>query len=260
MEKIKYTLFILSLLILANDVFGQRMGIGQYQQEYDNSGGVIKIGVNLGIMFPEADLKERYGRYNSVGVELDYHFPKSTWSLGVGANHNFGQVVKDDVISPLRDSLGDIIGLNRSLTSFVIRQRGWHFYLKIDKLFFADEFKKSGLLVSLRPGFYLHKVRLQDEENAVPQVFGQYKAGYDRLSYGPSLTEFIGYQFMSDKRTFNFYVGVEATQAFTMERRNYFFNQPGVEIPKERFDFAYGIRAGWILPIYIVSESVKLYY
>lgn len=260
MKKIRYILLTLSVLMAANLVNGQRMGVGQYQVEYDNSPGAIKIGINLGVMFPGADFKERYGRYNSVGIELDYHFPKSTWAIGAGAHHNFGQIVKDDVVSNLRDSSGEIVGLNRSLTSFVIRQRGWHFYLKLDKLFFADEYKKSGLLVSLRPGIFLHNVRLQDEDNAVPHVFGEYKGGYDRLAYGPSISEFVGYQFMSRKRTFNFYIGLEATQAFTMEKRNAFFNQPGVEIPKERFDLAYGIRAGWILPLYLVSDTSKLYY
>jgi hypothetical protein len=229
-------------------------------QSYDNEGRAIKLGFHLGFMQPGHDLKERYGAFNAIGVEADYHFKESPWALGFGFAHTFGQNVKDDVVSNLRDSNGEIIGLNKAYTAFVIRQRGWHFFAKIDRIFFADASGKSGLLLSLRPGIYQHYVRLQDEENAVPQVLGEYKQGYDRLAWGPSFTQFIGYQYMSPRRTFNFYLGLETTQAFALERRTFFFNRPGQSIEPKRFDSAFGLKAGWILPLYFVSDPSALFY
>jgi hypothetical protein len=259
----KHSIFIWFLLVYS--LLSATVGYGQRQrsdllQEYDNEGKAIKMGFHLGFMLPGHDLKDRYGSFNAIGMEVDYHFNESPWALGFGFAHTFGQNVKDDVVSNLRDSNGEIIGLNKAYTAFVIRQRGWHFFAKIDRLLFADASGKTGLLVSLRPGIYQHYVRLQDEENAVPQVLGEYKQGYDRLAFGPSFTQFIGYQYMSPRRTFNFYIGVETTQAFTLEKRSFFFNRPGEFIEPKRLDTVFGLKAGWILPLYFVSDPSTLFY
>ncbi len=260
MMKLAKSIFVLILVvILGGTIQAQRRGSTMIQ-EYDNSGAAIKMGFHLGFMFPTHDFADRYGRFNTVGMDIDFNFPESKWAVGLGFYHQFGQTVKDDVLENMRDENGEVIGINKSLATIVLRQRGWHFYGKIDRVFFADASNKSGLLVSLRPGFFQHYVRLQDEDNSVPHVRGEYKAGYDRMVFGPSLTQFVGYQFMSNKRTFNFYIGVEATQAFTMERRDFFFNRPGEIIPKDRFDAAFGLKAGWILPIYIESNPTELFY
>lgn len=259
MKGIKYITVILFVALFAGQITAQRR-MPSITKEYDNSGSALKMGFHLGFMFPGHDFAERYGRFNTVGVDIDFNLPDSKWAIGLGLYHQFGQNVKDDVLENLRDRNGEVIGLNKALATIVLRQRGWHFYGKIDRLFFAGASYKTGLLVSLRPGFFQHYVRLQDEDNAVPHVRGEYKAGYDRMVFGPSLTQFIGYQYMSPKRTFNFYAGIEATQAFTMERRDYFFSRPGEVIPKDRFDSTFGFKIGWILPIYFVSNPSEIFY
>ena len=53
----------------------------------------------------------------------------------------------------------------------------------------------------------------------------EYKKGYDRLTNGPAITEGISYLHCGSKRLINFSLGLECTQGFTQNRRDYNFDQ-----------------------------------
>jgi hypothetical protein len=55
----------------------------------------------------------------------------------------------------------------------------------------------------------------------------------------------------------NFYIGIELMQAFTMNRRSYNFDTMETDYTK-RTDLLFGLRAGWILPLY--ARAPKAYY
>ena len=63
---------------------------------------------------------------------------------------------------------------------------------------------------------------------------------------------------LDNKNTFNFYIGLEFYQAWTMNRRDFNFDTMECD-DTERNDYLFGIRAGWILPIY-QKEPNKYYY
>ena len=73
----------------------------------------------------------------------------------------------------------------------------------------------SGIIVSGGIGILQHKILIDFRDAQIPQLGEEYKKGYDRLSYGLALNQFVGYVFFGNKKLINFYAGVELTQAWT---------------------------------------------
>lgn len=76
---------------------------------------------------------------------------------------------------------GDIIGNDRLLASVVLRKRGYYFGGLVGKLFTFNE-KRSGIRLTLGAGLLRHWIRIQDDNSSVPELTGDYKKGYDRLT------------------------------------------------------------------------------
>jgi hypothetical protein len=96
------------------------------------------------------------------------------------------------------------------------------------------------------------------QHETAPQITGDYAKGYDRLTAGFNLNQFIGYYFMSKSRVLNFYAGFEFYQAFTKSRRDYIFDLMQKD-ESNHFDLFYGIKVGWMIPIYNRAPD-KYYY
>src|SRR5688572_23891874 len=104
-------------------------------------------------------------------------------------------------------------------------------------------------MITVSTGFIQHKIRIETIGNAVPELRHDYKKGYDHLTNGWHLSEFIGYTYFSNRQLVNFYGGFELTQGFTANRRDYNFDNLG-NSDKNRLDLLYGFKLGWILPLY----------
>jgi hypothetical protein len=92
-----------------------------------------------------------------------------------------------------------------------------------------------------------------------PQLAGDLKKGYDRLTNGPSVSEYFGYTYLSNNRLLNFFVGLECSQAFTKDRRIWDYQMMKPD-DSQRLDLLYGLRAGWILPLYKRVPKAYYYY
>ena len=119
--------------------------------------------------------------------------------------------------------------------------------------------KNSGLLLMGGLGFLQHRIRIENLDNRVPNLNDDYVKGYDRLSNGFAAHQFIGYMHLSNSRRLNFYVGFELNQAWTQNRRGYNFDKQQVDKEK-RLDLLYGIKVGWILPLYPKGAQKYFYY
>jgi hypothetical protein len=118
--------------------------------------------------------------------------------------------------------------------------------------------QNCGILLTLEPGFIQHKLKITTSSaNNVPQIEGDYAKGYDKLHNGFSLSEFLGYMYMGNKRLVSFYAGFEFTQAFTKCRRDYDFKSRTRDT-EQKYDFFYSIRVGWLIPLY--KRAPKGYY
>jgi hypothetical protein len=104
-------------------------------------------------------------------------------------------------------------------------------------------------MISIGGGYLQHKIKLYDAQQKIAAIKGDLVYGYDRLTSGFSLKQFVGYLFLSENRFVNFYAGIESYQAFTKSVRKFNYDT-GLPDTDGRVDLLTGIRLGWILPLY----------
>lgn len=233
---------------------------GQQMEYSSNEGVILAVPLTYGFQVPGGDLADRFGvNFNaSTGLQL---FLKSNWMLELEGQFLFGQEVKTDVLAPLRSLEGYIFADDGGPAEVKLRERGFWAGASIGKLFsLVSDNPRSGLRISLGAGLLQHKIRIQNDPQAfVPSLRTDYKKGYDRLTNGLALKEFIGYQHFSLHRRINFYAGVELLQGFTQSRRDWNTDQMAAE-NTPRLDLLFGIRLGWVLPFYLGSGDEAIYY
>ncbi len=240
------------LLVIPMFVFGQ--------QVRNNDVNVVNLGFEYGFHTPGGDLKDRFGWGSMLGGELEYLL-KSNWSISIDASYIFGRRVFEDPINPLKGVDSLLIGNNFSQATIFLRQRGFYTGVSVGKLFpVSKRNKKSGIKVDLGVGLFQHKIRIQDDpESFVPILSGDYKKGYDRLTNGLALRQFVGYQHLANNRLLNVYAGFEFTQAFTQNRRTTNFDTMAPDNTK-RLDLLSSFKVGWILPFYIGEKGEEIFY
>jgi hypothetical protein len=101
-----------------------------------------------------------------------------------------------------------------------------------------------------------HKIRIEVVDNTIPQLFGDYKKGYDRLTNGIALSQYVGYFYMGNRRTVNFSLGLEIMEAFTKNRRDYNFDTMEKD-DHLRMDLLIGLRLNWSIPFYSKNKLGK---
>ena len=227
-------------------------------QEDEKALTALALKFNYGVQIPAGDLSERFGSNFVLGLGAEYINSKSVF-YGLDFDFHFGNNVKEDVLASIRTPEGDIIGNDRSISAVFPRMRAISFGLFIGKIFSFGELKNTGIKVSLGAGFIEHRMRFQDDTNTAIHLFGDYSKGYDRLTNGFSLKQFVGYQYMSSDQRINIYGGFDFTEAFTKGRRDWNYDQFGPD-KSPRTDILIGFRLGLILPFYFGSDPSTIYY
>ena len=231
------------LNVLANETFAQ-------YSIRDSSISFVMIGVTAAYQFPEGDMADRFGNNMNVGALFQWKF-KSNWTAGIEGDFLFGDNVRENnILNKYMTPDGNIIDGNGSYSDVSLSERGLKIELKGGKIFplFGPN-KNSGLMTTVGVGYLEHKIYIDSFGNPIPYLEGDYRNGYDRLTTGTSLTEFLGYMNFSNSKLVNFYVGFEITQGFTKNRRAMNFDT-GEKDNKSRLDILYGFRLGWVFPIY----------
>lgn len=219
----------------------------------------LLLGLSYGAQLPVGDLADRFGAGFGAEGSLDYLWSSSTWSAGLQGMYFFGNNVKEDVLVNLRTSDGFIIGNDRDPAEVALRQRGLYLGGRLGYTLPVGTQPRSGFHFKLGGGLLLHRIRVQrDPARTVNQVLADYSAGYDRLTTGPALYQFIGWQSLSSDGRANFFVGLEAYEGFTRGRRSFDF-AAGRPLDESRLDVLVGLRLGWILPFYFRPAS-EIYY
>lgn len=199
---------------------------------------------------PAADMAKRFGLGYSVGPGFFYKTQKN-WLFGATCDFLFGNRIKEDsFMINLKEANGGIIGQNGQRTSINIFERGYMIGLQAGKIIpFNKKNRDNGLMLMTSAGFIQHKILINDPQGHVTQVQGDYRKGYDRLTNGWYLGQFIGYTYFSNSGLVNFNIGLNATFGFTQGRRDYLLDvrRPGTD---SRTDIIIGIRGGWYIPIF----------
>jgi hypothetical protein len=257
----KYLLSMVVFLFLCREV--------KAQTPKDSALAMHMVCFQFSGQVPGGDLAKRYGNNFDVGLSYFYK-TRRNFLVGVDPHYFFSKNVKEDVLAPLKTPEGTITNSDGNFSILKLNERGWNITLSAGKIFSGaaagtkkGKFKlspnpNSGIMLMLGAGYMQHKIHIFDEERKTPQVAGDYKKGYDRLSAGPVIKEFIGYTYFSNNRLSNFYFGFEFYQGFTKSMRTYDYDL-GAADTNVRLDLLYGFRLGWMLPIYKRAESDNLF-
>lgn len=216
----------------------------------DSSINMHIVGIGYSFQLPAGDLADRFG-WNSM-IEGSYYYKlKSNLLLGANGGFLFGNQVKENnMLRALQGEGGGIVDKDGLFADIRFFERGFHCSLSAGKMLSWNKPNpNSGIILMGGAGLLQHKIRIETIGNTVPQLDKEYKKGYDRLSNGLSLHEMIGYYHFGNKHLINFYAGFEFIQAFTENRRSYNFDEMQKDETK-RVDLLFGIRAGWMLPVY----------
>ena len=252
MKRISF-LFIVCLLLFANPNFSQ-------VSVKDSSVFIPLVKMSYAIQLPEGDLAKRFGLNSAVNVAMIFKTKKNLM-YGIEGSFIFGNQIREDgILDSISTSDGQIINSNGQFATVRQFERGFIVMAKFGKLFpVLGSNPNSGIFCVGGIGFLQHKVRIDDLGNTSPQLSKEYKKGYDRMTNGIAVTEFIGYQYLSNKRMVNFFFGFEFYQAFTKSRRSWDYDLMRADT-QNRFDLLYGFRAGWILPLYKKAPDEFYYY
>jgi hypothetical protein len=207
------------------------------------------------------DLKNTFGSNYNVGVGVEKLYWENGFIWGIEGNYLFGSNLNVDPFRYIRTAEGELLA-EGSYADIGLKQRGFFAGARVGRLWKLHQNTKriGGIRTTLGIGFLQHWIRIQDNQgSSAPQVNGFYANGYDRLTNGFALNQFIGYQMMSFNRGINFFAGVEFTQGFTKNRRGFNFDTRLIDDAAKK-DILIGIRAGWIITIKMQRNTSNIEY
>jgi hypothetical protein len=225
------------------------------------------LDVQYGIQTPKGDMADRFGNddtrfsFNStLNFGARYKF-ESGWTAGIQYKWMFGNQVKEvNMFDSILGSTGEIIDKDGLFSVIRLNQRGHTLTMNGGRLFpILRNNKNSGILVDVGFGFMLHRIDIFASSLTVPQVTDDYEKGYDRLTGGMALTQFIGYQHLDPKKRINFQAGFTFQQAFTQSMRSIDFDTRTYN-DKKRTDLLNGFRIGIVLPVYTKKLSEEEFF
>jgi hypothetical protein len=214
-----------------------------------------------GLQLPAADLRERFGGSNSLGLGLEITSNKNKLFAGIGGHYFFGNTVKEDVLVNLRAGDGNIIGLDQQLGSVHLKMRGFYAGGHIGKVFSTGkhEFTLTGIRAQLGFGLLQHKIRVQDNYKTIAPLNKEYLQGYDRLTNGPALQVGLGYQYDDPINNWHIKIMGEMIAAKTKSRRDFDYATGG-PLTDNRTDIMYGLNVSYIVTISRKSDEEFIYY
>ena len=227
------------------------------KQRVDSAGLILFLTPNFSYNFSMADLRKEFGNNLSIGTDICLK-TKSNWSIDFSFKYYFNGKVENAVLdSTFQHITANGIFINRSgaaSSEIQVDFRGVSFHLQAGKVIpVFHKFRNSGIWVKLGMGVMQHYLYIKNPQDQVPAIAAKdpdnYQAGYDRLTLGFSLNQFIGYMHLTKKNLLCFYGGIEFSEIFAKRQREYDFNLMRKD-DAQPFESLVGIKIGWIIPLY----------
>jgi len=233
--------------------------------------------VTYAAQLPALDTRTDYGFTNTIGGSF-IHKTQGNWLFTANGNFIFGNQIKGSRIELLGEGIttiyGEVIGGGGLPTSLAFFQRGLHFQAEVGKLFPLAPNPNSGIFVQVGAGYLWNRMRIDyqiEVQNPPQPLMDDYQYGYDKMRGGFALHGEAGYLILSNTRVYNLSVSLEVTYARTRSLRDYDFRvfydengEPhlmGYNDKNQRFnDLYYGIRVGWMIPVYQRQPDEYYYY
>ena len=242
--KIKVVLFLLLAVFISESAVSQ-------VSVKDSVVSAPMIDFSYSYKIPGGDLAKRFGAHNEISIAFLMKTQKNFY-YGLDWGYIFGnEVVEIGFADGFRDSKGGILATNGLYSEIYFVERGFSLTAKAGfVLNVLAPNPNSGIMILGGVGFLQHKIKMEDKYGEVPLLSGDgYYQGYDRLTNGLVLTEFIGYRLLSDRRLVNLFAGFEFSQGFTKNRRDVNFDT-GLKDDLNRLDLTVGFKIGFSLLFY----------
>lgn len=251
-KKIIAPCWLLFLLLLGGGQIQAQSAaaVSPRNEEVSEKRNAFLFPIGFGFQLPAADMAKRFGWSAAIGGAV-WRKNKNNFIIGGEGSYIFGTTIKEDSLAYfLYNPQGNITNTVGRPANIEFRESGFSYSIRAGKWFpFNTKRPAGGIVAMLGGGFLQHKIFIQEMDNAVPQFLGDYKKGYDRLTNGMALTQFVGYMHLNPRKRVYFLLGIDATEAFTRNRRSYTFDLQRSE-NEARLDVLLGLRAAWILPIF----------
>ncbi len=257
--KKRFILFFLVIFLPNSFVFSQ---IQMKRSTTDSAGLIAYISANYSYNFilKNSDLYKESTNLMGVGANLSLK-TKSNWTIETGFNYYFAGKVKgtDSMFAMITNAAGLIMDGNGTAANIEVDTRGWSLRLEGGKIFpVSKKMQNAGIHTKLGVGILQRNVFIKNPDNLVACLTEEYKKGYDRLTLGVSLYQYIGYTHLSNIKYSCFYGGIEFYEIFSKRQRDYDFNLMGKD-NRKFFDVLIGLKFGWIVPLY-KKEYIDTYY
>jgi hypothetical protein len=254
--------FLFCAILLSTKVYSQ---IETRISKTDSAGLFVILAPNFTYNIVMADLRKDYGNNLAIGADIGVKM-KSNWSIDFGFKYYFGGKVDAGLIdSTFKNLVVDgffIEGKNGgSATSEIeLEFRGVSFHLQAGKIIAVTKrYRNSGIWIKAGIGVTQHFMNIKNPEDMVFSLAKEYKKGYDKLTLGFSLYQFIGYAHINRRNLFCMYGGVEFMENFAKRQRVYDYSLMRKDNTK-RFETMIGIKIGWIIPLYRHNPNTVFYY
>jgi hypothetical protein len=225
-----------------------------------NEDRALMVNLGYGPYSSGGDLANRFGNGWSLDGGLFWLPAKNNLELGVRIQYGFGDQVKEDVLAGLRTREGVLVGNQREPADIQLRQRQLFIGPSAGYTLNIGKNKRAGIHVKTSIGYFFHRIRLQqDPVQGVPQIAEELEPGYDRLTGGLAVHQFIGIQQLALDRRLNFYLGGEVTAGFTKGLRKFDIPTGAAPSAEGRTDLVLGLKAGLIIPFYF-GEGRQIFY
>lgn len=238
------------ILLIALCLVTSKFSVAQRFSLKDSVISLSMMEFHYSVLAPAGDLKNRFGITTNFGLGF-LRKTKQNILWGAEINYLSGSDVKEKyVLDGLRTERNQIINTNGNYADVRLFERGFSSYARLGKLFpVSSANKNSGVLLMFGLGFLQHKIHIEVLDDNVPALFAQNKKGYDRLTNGISLQQFVGYYYLHPRFLYNFYVGFDLSQSFTENRRDWDIYAQR-KLDESRNDNLNGLKLGLIFPLY----------
>jgi hypothetical protein len=255
----RFFFFLFCLILFSTRGFSQ---IETRISKTDSAGLFVILAPNFTYNIVLADLRKDYGNNLAIGADIGLKL-KSNWSIDFGFKYYFGGKVSQDLIDCTFKYLtmdGYFISDGVATTEIELEFRGISFHLQTGKIIpVTKRYRNSGIWIKMGLGVTQHFLNIKNPEDKVLSLAGEYKKGYDKLTLGFSLYQFIGYAHMNKRNLFCMYGGVEFMENFAKRQRKYDYSLMRKDNTK-RFEALIGFKIGWIIPLYRHNPNEVYYY
>ncbi|HEY1031932.1 MAG TPA: hypothetical protein VGD89_09175 [Flavipsychrobacter sp.] len=244
----KIILSFLTTAVCISGGYAQEDLFGTTEKKPARKGVVFTI--NAGLDQPGGDMAKRFGTSYRLGGGVMYK-TASNWMFGPKIDFIVGNKIKEDsLMINLKDANGFLIDQNGYRKGVGTFERGYMIGVQAGKIFnFGKKSSDNGLLALTSVGFMQHKINIFERSADIVQINKENRKGYDRLTNGIFIEEYIAYTYFANDGLINFHIGLDITAGFTKGRRDYLYDVMRPD-DKQRIDILFGIRGGWYIPIF----------